>query len=117
MWVFPLRDKQMHVPRAELGAGNTHFCMNVKRAPFLNPRVGKAIRVVADRQARVDNALLGYGTPRSDQISQDVAQAKSLSKAAGQPNLTTTSTTSSETSARSQRRRCLPSRQRRRASH
>jgi peptide/nickel transport system substrate-binding protein len=77
------------------------------RAPFDDVRVRQAIRLAADRQALVDGALAGYARPGDDLFgsmtqyfaadlrrTQDVEQARSLLRAAGQSDLTITITTS-----------------------
>ena len=72
--------------------------MDVK--PFDNPKVREAMKLVIDRQAMVDTALLGFGTPgndnpilptspdayRSDVKQRDVAKAKQLLAEAGHPD-------------------------------
>jgi peptide/nickel transport system substrate-binding protein len=78
------------------------FYMDTTQAPFTDNRVRQAIRLIADRQALVDRAINGFGTVGNDivgkglpfydddlpQREQDIDQAKSLLKAAGQENLT-----------------------------
>ncbi|MBI5088294.1 MAG: twin-arginine translocation signal domain-containing protein [Actinobacteria bacterium] len=73
-------------------------------APFDDVRVRQAMRLIADRQQLVDNAQLGYGEVGNDlfakglpfyndelpQREQDLEQAKSLLKAAGQEGLKVT---------------------------
>jgi len=68
--------------------------------PFDNPKVREAMKLVIDRQAIVDTALLGFGVPgndnpilptspdayRSDIIKRDVAKAKRLLAEAGHPD-------------------------------
>jgi peptide/nickel transport system substrate-binding protein len=77
------------------------FQMRVDKGPFADVRVRKAMKLIADRQALVDGALVGYGRPANDLQGrmcryfaddlpvpeQDIEQAKSLLKAAGQENL------------------------------
>jgi peptide/nickel transport system substrate-binding protein len=74
------------------------FLMRVDQGPFADPRVRQAMKLIADRKALIDGALAGYGTPANDLIGvgteyyasdlpqreQDIEQAKSLLKAAGQ---------------------------------
>jgi peptide/nickel transport system substrate-binding protein len=69
-------------------------------APFDDPRVREAMKLVIDRQAMVDVALMGAGSPgndnpvppsspdayRSDIIAQDVERAKALLAEAGHPD-------------------------------
>jgi peptide/nickel transport system substrate-binding protein len=78
------------------------FYMDTTKPPFDNNDVRMAIKLIADRQALVDGALNGYGQLGNDivgkglpwyddslpQREQDIEQAKSLLKKAGQENLT-----------------------------
>jgi peptide/nickel transport system substrate-binding protein len=80
----------------------TPICMRVDTAPFNDVRVRQAMRLIADRPQMVAQALSGHGHIGNDvyapfdeafdhalpQRHQDIAQAKSLLKAAGQSNLT-----------------------------
>ena len=75
--------------------------MRVDAAPFSDERVRQALRLIADRQQMIDQALSGYGSLGNDmyapfdpaydedlpQREQDLDQAKSLLKAAGQEDL------------------------------
>jgi peptide/nickel transport system substrate-binding protein len=77
------------------------FYMDTTQAPFNDVRVRQAVRLIADRKALVESAINGYGTVGNDivgkglpfydtdlpQREQDIDQAKSLLKAAGQENL------------------------------
>jgi peptide/nickel transport system substrate-binding protein len=77
------------------------FTMRVDSAPFSDVRVRQAMRLIVDRQQMIDNALSGFGELGNDlyapfdpayakdlpQRQQDIAQAKSLLKAAGQAGL------------------------------
>ncbi len=78
------------------------FTMRLDSAPFSDVRVRQAMRLIADRQQMVDQALSGYGSLGNDlyapfdtgyaggdfpQREQDIDQAKSLLKAAGQEGL------------------------------
>jgi peptide/nickel transport system substrate-binding protein len=68
--------------------------------PFTDPKVRQALKLVVDRQAMVDTALLGFGTPgndnpilptspdayRSDIMQPDIAKAKQLLAEAGYPD-------------------------------
>jgi peptide/nickel transport system substrate-binding protein len=78
----------------------TPFTMRVDRAPFNDVNVRQAMRLLVDRQQLIDSALDGSGTVGADVSSpydpnydtslhreQDIAQAKSLLKKAGQENL------------------------------
>jgi peptide/nickel transport system substrate-binding protein len=80
----------------------TPICMRVDAAPFTDVRVRQAMRLIADRPQMIEQALAGHGHIGNDlyaifdpafdralpQRHQDIAQAKSLLKAAGQENLT-----------------------------
>ncbi len=77
------------------------FTMRVDVEPFSDNRVRQALRLIVDRQQMIDNALSGYGTLGNDlyapfdsayasdlpQREQDIEQAKSLLKSAGQEGL------------------------------
>jgi peptide/nickel transport system substrate-binding protein len=77
------------------------FTMRVDAAPFSDVRVRQALRLIVDRQQMIDQALNGFGILGNDLYSpfdpayakdlpqrmQDVDQAKSLLKQAGQENL------------------------------
>jgi peptide/nickel transport system substrate-binding protein len=78
------------------------FLMRVDQGPFADKRVRQAMKLIADRQALIDGALAGYGTVANDllgvqtqyyasdlpQRTQDIEQAKSLLKQAGQEGFT-----------------------------
>lgn len=78
--------------------------MAVDLDPFTDARVRQAFRLIADRQALVDGALFGFGTPGNDLFGkglpffaddlpvreQDLDQAKSLLKEAGMEGLKVT---------------------------
>jgi len=80
----------------------TPICMRVDAAPFTDARVRQAMRLIANRPQMVEQALAGHGHIGNDlyapfdpmydhalaQRVQDIDQAKSLLKAAGQSNLT-----------------------------
>jgi peptide/nickel transport system substrate-binding protein len=83
------------------------FLMAVDIAPFDDPLVRQAFRLIADRQALVDGALQGFGSPGNDLVGlglpffadlpvreQDLEQAKSLLAQAGKENLEVTLHTS-----------------------
>jgi peptide/nickel transport system substrate-binding protein len=83
------------------------FVMAVDVAPFDDPRVRQAFRLMVDRQALIDGALAGFATPGNDLAGRklpfwldkpvrkrDPEKAKALLKAAGQENLTVTLQTS-----------------------
>ncbi len=78
----------------------TPFTMRVDQAPFNDVNVRQAMRLIVDRQQLINSALDGSGTIGADVSSpydpnydtslhrqQDVPQAKSLLKKAGQENL------------------------------
>jgi len=79
----------------------TPICMRVDAAPFNDVRVRQAMRLIANRPQMVEQALAGHGHIGNDlyapfdpaynhslpQRVQDIDQAKSLLKAAGQSNL------------------------------
>ena len=86
---------------AESG-GWVPFTMRVDVAPFNDPKVRQAMRLICDRQQMIDQALSGYGTLGNDlygvfdpayigdqlpQREQDIEQAKSLLKSAGKEGL------------------------------
>ena len=74
--------------------------MFIDMPPFDNPKVREAMKLVIDRQAMVDTALLGFGIPgndnpilptspdayRTDIMQRDVAKAKQLLAEAGHPD-------------------------------
>jgi peptide/nickel transport system substrate-binding protein len=80
----------------------TPICMRVDAAPFTDPRVRLAMRLIADRPQMIQQALAGHGSVGNDlyapfdpaynhslpQRHQDIDQAKSLLNAAGQSGLT-----------------------------
>ena len=77
------------------------FTMRVDQAPFNDVKVRQAMRLIVDRQQMIDQALSGYGFLGNDmyapfdvayasdlpQREQDIDQAKSLLKEAGQEGL------------------------------
>ena len=79
------------------------FYMDTTRPPFNDNRVRLAMKLIADRPALIEGAISGFGTVGNDiagkglpffdtslpQRVQDIAQAKSLLKAAGQEGLKT----------------------------
>src|SRR5262249_46628453 len=78
------------------------FSMNCQQEPFKDVRVRQAMRLIVNRDELIQQALLGNGRVANDlytpydpayaksipQREQDIEQAKSLLKAAGQENLT-----------------------------
>ncbi len=86
------------------GGGKNNICMRVDRPPFNDVRVTQAMRLIVNRPQMLDLVWGGHGLIANDissrwdpaydtsipQRVQDIAQAKSLLKAAGQENLTVT---------------------------
>jgi peptide/nickel transport system substrate-binding protein len=84
------------------------FYMDTTKAPYTDPRVTMAMKLIVDRKALVAGALNGYGTVGNDivgkglpfydaslpQREQDIDKAKALLKAAGQSSLTVELSTS-----------------------
>ncbi len=84
------------------GGGWNPFTMRVDQAPFTDARVRQAFRLMVDREKMNRLVFGGHGTLGNDvfgvwspdydhavpQRQQDIAQAKSLLKQAGQQNLT-----------------------------
>jgi peptide/nickel transport system substrate-binding protein len=84
------------------GGGWLPLCMAVDMAPFTDPRVRQAMRLIVDRNAMLEQVLSGHGRVANDMYSpfdaaypsdvaqrqQDIEQAKSLLKAAGQDGMT-----------------------------
>jgi peptide/nickel transport system substrate-binding protein len=86
------------------GANYVPIYMATNLAPFQDNRVRQAMRLIANRPQLIKEAQLGFGQVSNDlfgqghpgydtklpQREQDIAQAKSLLKAAGQESLTVT---------------------------
>lgn len=86
---------------SETGAW-TPFTMRVDQAPFDDPRVREAFRLIVDREQMVKQVLGGHGVVGNDlyarfdpayakdfpQRKQDIGRAKELLKQAGKENLT-----------------------------
>jgi peptide/nickel transport system substrate-binding protein len=84
------------------------FIMRVDVEPFTDERVRQAFRLIPDRQALIDGALAGFGTPANDLAGrglpyfaedlpareQDLEQAQALLEQAGASGLTVTLHTS-----------------------
>lgn len=82
-------------------AGFIPFTMRVDQAPFDDPRVREAFRLIVDRKQMVKQVLAGHGEIGNDlysrydpcyaadipQRKQDIKKAKALLKEAGQENL------------------------------
>ena len=90
------------------GPGWAGFVMNCRVGPFRDERVRRALRLIVDRPRMVQQVLAGYGRVANDiyspadpagidpsipQWEHDIDQAKSLLRAAGQPDLTVELTT------------------------
>ena len=102
-----LEDGQIQVLRAPSTAAHV-FLMATDVAPFDDPLVRQALRLVPDRQALIDRALLGFGTIANDlpgaglwnfaadlpPRDQDLDQAKALLAQAGKSDLEITLQTS-----------------------
>jgi peptide/nickel transport system substrate-binding protein len=98
--ISPLRSQGKEVLISE-GGGWNPFTMRTDIAPFSDVRVRQALRLIVDRKQMMDVVFGGYGTIGNDifgifapeydhsipQRQQDIDQAKSLLKAAGQENL------------------------------
>jgi peptide/nickel transport system substrate-binding protein len=82
------------------GVAAQYYKMRVDKGPLTDQRVRLALQLLTDRQALVTGVLNGFGTVAYDLLApktqyfasdltreQDVAQAKSLLRAAGQSNL------------------------------
>jgi peptide/nickel transport system substrate-binding protein len=101
-------DPSLKVISAETGAW-TPFTMHVGKSPYSDVRVRQALRLVVDRQQIIDQVLDGQGRIGNDlyapddevyardlpQRQQDIDQAKSLLRQAGQSDLRIELTTSS----------------------
>ncbi len=84
------------------GGGWLPLCMAIDMDPFTDVRVRQAFRLMADRQAMLEQVLSGHGRVANDifspfdacyssdlaQREQDIDQAKSLLKSAGKDGMT-----------------------------
>jgi peptide/nickel transport system substrate-binding protein len=84
------------------GGGWLPLCMAIDMDPFTDVRVRQAFRLMADRQAMLEQVLSGHGRVANDifspfdacyssdlaQREQDIEQAKSLLKSAGKDGMT-----------------------------
>ena len=84
------------------GGGWLPICMAIDLDPFTDVKVRQAFRLMADRQALLEQVLSGHGRVANDifspfdacystdlaQREQDIEQAKSLLKSAGQDGMT-----------------------------
>jgi peptide/nickel transport system substrate-binding protein len=98
--IAPVKSRGFHVLNSQ-GGGWVPITMAVDQAPFNDVRVRKAFRLMVNRPQMVQLAFSGYGHVGNDVYSpldpcydtalpqrhQDLEQAKSLLKAAGQSNL------------------------------
>jgi peptide/nickel transport system substrate-binding protein len=105
--IAPLQSSGAQVVIGE-GGGYTPFTMRVDQAPLKDIRVRQALRLICDRKQLLETIFGGHGTIGNDvfgirdklynhdlpQRDQDIDQAKSLLKQAGQENLTITLVTS-----------------------
>jgi peptide/nickel transport system substrate-binding protein len=105
-WVPPtIAASQKHNSRLKLLQSHSPdpyvIFMRVDKGQFADVRVRQALKALADRDALVNDALVGFGQPGNDLVGvgtdyyldlpvppPDVEKAKSLLKAAGQENLT-----------------------------
>jgi peptide/nickel transport system substrate-binding protein len=91
-----LRTKQVQIMASPFAAESYMFPMRVDKGRFVDYRVREAFKLLVDRQAMIDGAWAGFGTPAYDLLApgtpnylsdlkrdQDVEKAKSLFKAAG----------------------------------
>jgi peptide/nickel transport system substrate-binding protein len=101
-------NSQVKLLQAQSGPSQVIY-MRLDVAPFNDNRVRQALKLVADRQALIDVALSGYGNVGNDVYghpgiadydnslphrAQDIEQAQSLLKSAGQSDLRITLQTS-----------------------
>ena len=84
------------------GGGWLPLCMAIDMDPFTDVKVRQAFRLMADRKAMLEQVLSGHGSVANDifspfdacyssdlaQREQDIEQAKSLLKSAGQDGMT-----------------------------
>ena len=84
------------------GGGWLPLCMAIDMDPFTDVKVRQAFRLMADRQAMLEQVLSGHGSVANDifspfdacyssdlaQREQDIEQAKSLLKSAGKDGMT-----------------------------
>jgi peptide/nickel transport system substrate-binding protein len=88
--------KQVQILASEFAATSYMFLMRVDKGPFADNRVREAFKLLIDRQAMINAAWAGFGTPAYDLLApgteyyasdlkrnRDVEQARSLFKAAG----------------------------------
>lgn len=91
-----LSSKQVQILASSFAAESYMFLMRVDKGHFADNRVRQAFKLLVDRQAMIDGAWAGFGTPAYDllapgtqyyasdlKVTPDVEKAKSLFKAAG----------------------------------
>lgn len=91
-----LSAKQVQILASEFAATSYMFLMRVDKGPFADNRVREAFKLLVNRQAMINAAWAGFGTPAYDLLApgtdyyasdlkrtQDVEKARSLFKAAG----------------------------------
>lgn len=91
-----LSAKQVQILASPFAAESYMFAMRVDKGRFADNRIRQAFKLLVDRQAMIDGAWAGFGTPAYDLLApgseyyasslkrtQDVEQAKSLFRAAG----------------------------------
>jgi len=91
-----LSSKQVQILASPTAAQSYMFAMRVDKGPFADNRVRQAFKLLVDRQAMIDGAWAGFGSPAYDLLApgtqyyaadlkreQDVDKARSLFKAAG----------------------------------
>lgn len=96
-------EKSVQIIQSSFAAQQALICMRVDAGPFSDVRVRQAFRLLCDRQAMINQANAGFGTPGNDLLApgtryyasdlkreHDVDEAKRLLKAAGALNKTFT---------------------------
>jgi peptide/nickel transport system substrate-binding protein len=91
-----LSSKQVQILASPAAAQSYMFAMRVDKGPFADNRVRQGFKLLVDRQAMIDGAWAGFGSPAYDLLApgtqyyaadlkreQDVDKARSLFKAAG----------------------------------
>jgi peptide/nickel transport system substrate-binding protein len=96
-------EKSVQIIQSSFAAQQALICMRVDKGPFSDVRVRQAFRLLCDRQAMINQANAGFGTPGNDLLApgtkyyagdlkreHDVDEAKRLLKEAGALNKTFT---------------------------
>jgi peptide/nickel transport system substrate-binding protein len=91
-----LSSRQVQILESPFAAQSYMFAMRVDKGPFADNRVRTAFKLLVDREAMIDGAWAGFGTPAYDLLApgtqyyaddlvrdQDIDKARSLFKAAG----------------------------------